>query len=295
VTTLITAYKTQLDLLLAADDDLLSAEARIRNIRAAAERFSLDHPNRQTDDVTGTAGRYYELGSSTVLAAWSQEFSRIVSIQYPAPTVASNETPVYLEPEDWQDNYQAGGKRYLYLPNHAPALTEAMRIEYTVPWAWTVSTTAITVTQAAHGFVVNDYVYHNGTTYVKGDVALATHQVTVAAPGTPNQFTAKELQADVPAAYFHALCYLAAAICCQAMAARFAKTSDSTILVDGTRTTSNSQEFANRGTEFLRLYQQAIGPAEEKKSEGAGNFVDWDTAPGWPGNRQFVFHGRGIR
>ena len=267
---LITAFQTQLDLLLAADNALLGVQARLRNVRAALERFSLDRPNRQVDDVAGNGGRYYAIAAA--LTEWNEEFSRVISIQYPAPTLASNETPIYLAPEDWQDDYWAANVRYLYLPNHAPAATEKMRVEYTVPWAWTVSTTTITVTQTAHGFAVNDYIYHNGTSYVEGDVVLATHQVTVF--GSENQFTAKELQADTPGAAFYALCYLAAGICCQALAARFAKTSDSTISADATRSTSNSTEFANRAREFMKLYQQAIGPSEEKKAEGAGNFVD---------------------
>jgi hypothetical protein len=291
MSTLITAFQTTLDLLLAADNDLLSVAARLRNIKAAIERYSQDKPNSQVDDVTGDAGRYYAI--ATALTEWSEDFSRVVGIQYPAPTVASDETPVYLDPEDWQDDYWAGNVRYLYLPNHAPAATEKMRIQYTVPWLWTVSTTTVTVTQTAHGFSVGSYIYHDGTSYVAGDVVLATHQVTVV--GSANQFTAKELQPDTPGAAFYALCYLAAGICCQALAARFAKTSDSTILADATRSTSNSAEFANRAREFMKLYQQAIGPSEEKAIEGAGGFVDWDTVPGWPTGRQFVFHERGVR
>lgn len=292
MSTLITAYQAQVDELLAADNDLLSQVARLRNVRAAIERFSLDRTNKQMDDVAGTGSRYYAV--ATALTAWSEDFSRVVSIQYPAPVVASNETPVYLEPEDWQDDYKASDVRYLYLPNHAPAATEKLRIEYTTPWRWSVSTTTLTVTQTAHGLVLDDYIYHNGTSYVKGDVALATHRVSVVTTGTPNSFTAKELQSDAPATAFHALCYLAASICCQALAARFAKTNDSTILADATRSTSNSTEFATRATEFRRMYQQALGSVEEKK-EGAGNFVDWDTAPGWPRGRQFIFHGPGVR
>jgi len=292
VSILITAFQTQLDLLLAADNALLSAQARLRNVRAALERFSLDRPNRQVDDVAGDGGRYYAIAAA--LTEWNEEFSRVISIQYPAPTLASNETPVYLEPEDWRDDYWYSNARYLYLPSHAPAATEKMRIEYAVPWQWSISTTAITVSQTAHGFVVNDTIYHNGTTYAKGDTLLATHQVT--AVGSPNEFTAKELQTDAPSALFHALCYLAAAICCQALAARFAKSSDSTMLADSTRTISNSAEFAARGKEFMKLYRQAVGlDAEEKGVAGTGNFVDWDTAPGWPAGRQFVFHGPGTR
>jgi len=126
----------QVDHVISADDDELSAAARTEQIKAAIERYSHDMPDIITEDEAGDAGKYYAVSG---LASWSEGFSQIISIQYPAPTVASDEAPVYLDPEDWDDNYWDGSTRYIYLPNHAPAATEAMRIRYTAPYTATNS------------------------------------------------------------------------------------------------------------------------------------------------------------
>jgi len=122
---------TKVDLIISADDDELSAAARSEQVRAAIEQYSHDVPDIITEDEAGDAGNYYAV---TGLAKWSEGFSQVLSIQYPAPTVASDEAPVYLEPDDWDADYWDGSVRYIYLPNHAPAATEAMRIRYTAPY-----------------------------------------------------------------------------------------------------------------------------------------------------------------
>jgi hypothetical protein len=125
------AFKVQVDYLLSADDDELPEIARIAQIDAAIERYSLDLPNEVTKDVSGDGGNYYAISG---LTSWSDGYSQILAIEYPAPTVASDEAPVYLEPDDWNDDYWDGSTRYIYLPNHAPASGESMRVRYTAPY-----------------------------------------------------------------------------------------------------------------------------------------------------------------
>lgn len=125
----------QVDLIVSADDDELSAEARTERVKAAIESYSHDMPDRITADVSGDGGKYYAI--TTALTSWSEGFSQVLSIQYPAPTVANDEAPAYLSPDDWDDDYWAGGVRYLYLPNHAPASGDTMRIRYTAPYTAT--------------------------------------------------------------------------------------------------------------------------------------------------------------
>jgi hypothetical protein len=130
-------FRAQVDGLLSADDDELSELSRERNIKAALERYSHDAPDEVTTDVTGDGGKYYAIGTS--LTSFVEGFSRIVAIEYPAPTIASDEAPTYLEPEDWDDDYWASGVRYLWLPNLAPPNTEKLRIRFTAPYDWTAS------------------------------------------------------------------------------------------------------------------------------------------------------------
>ena len=54
--------------------------------------------------------------------------------------------------------------------------------------------------------------------------------------------------------------------------------------------------FASRAKEFIKMYERHIGLGEkEAPVQAAGAFVDWDTEPGWPTGRQYIFHGKGTR
>lgn len=138
MTITLSTFQATVDNIISADDDELSLISRNDMVKAAVERYSHDFPDIASADITGDAGRYYVI-NTTNLPSWSEGFSQIVSIEYPAATVASDETPPMLEPEDWDADYWAGGVRYLYLPNHAPAATEKIRVRYTAPYAWATS------------------------------------------------------------------------------------------------------------------------------------------------------------
>ncbi len=275
---LITSLSAVVDSLIAADSDVLSQLARYRIVQAAVARYSGDKPDEDTLNVTGAASRYYAIAANLTL--WQEGLSRVTAIQYPAPTVASNETPVYLDADNWRDDYwqtvTSTQTRYLYLPNHSPAATETMRITYTCPWAWTASTTTVAVTQAAHGFAVSDYIYQDPTAWAKaGDIREASHKITVK---DTNTFTAAVLEADVPAADFFAICNLAAGICCEAIAAKFSRTTDSTIAADSVSHVSRAGEHAKRAQEFIKFYERHMGLDKEADVPAAGTFVEvgWD-------------------
>ncbi len=245
MSTAIGTFLAQADYLISADDDELAQAAREEMVRAAIERYNRDAPDTQTDDVTGDGGKYYGMAAS--LSSWEEGFSRIVKIEYPAADISADETPTYLEPEDWQEDYwkavSGTQTRYLYLPNHSPAATETMRITYTVPYEWS---------------------------------------------GTPPAV-------DTPGQDFYAICDLAASFCCHAIATRYSRTSDSTIAADAINHTSRAAEFAARARELWARYKGHMGLDAEIPVRAVGDFVDWDTAPGWPGSREFLFHGKGLR
>lgn len=132
--TALPTFLTQVDYILSADDNELAYDARTELTEAAIQRYSHDKPDVITVDVSGDGGNYYAISS---LTSWSDDFSQILRIEYPAATVASDEAPVYLEPDDYDFDYWDGSTRYIYLPNHAPAATEAMRIRYTAPYTAT--------------------------------------------------------------------------------------------------------------------------------------------------------------
>jgi hypothetical protein len=280
-------FRAQVEGLVSANDTELSEIRRDRLIKAALERYSKDNPDTDTIDITGDAGRYY--GIVAELATWVEGFSRVLSIEYPAATVASDELPRYLEAEDWDDDYWDGSTRYLFLPNHAPAATEAMRVVFTVPWLWTVSAVTEVVALPAHGFVGGENVFVGEDRWEEApDVTVATHQVSAIADA--DNFTAKVLEADPPAGDFFAICHLAAGLICQAIAARYSRTTDSSISADSVDHLTRAQEFSRRAKEFIMLYEEHVLPSgdEGRPTKASGEFVDWDTSPA--GNRNYLFH-----
>ena len=293
---LLSVFDAQVENLLTGDTDIFSLLKRYRMIVAAVERYSKDNPDTDTEDVTGDGGNYYVL--TTVLDNWTNGFSRVTSIEYPAATIASDEAPVYLDAEDWDDDRWAEvsgtATRHLYLPSHAPAATETMRITYTVPWLWAAGGSEIAVAQTGHGFSVNDYVYLDGSTYyAAGDQRIATHQVTTVTDS--DNIKTKILTTTIPTADFFAVCHLAAGYCCRAIAAKFAQSKDSTIAVDSATHASKSEDYASRAADFIAMYEKHMGLDAEQVVKPANAFVDFDTYPGWPSNRQFIFRNTGIR
>lgn len=286
----LTVFRAQVDGLLSADDDELSQLRRERLIKAALERYSHDAPDEITTDVTGDGGKYYAIGTS--LTSFVEGFSRILTIQYPAPAVASDEAPTYLEPEDWDDDYWASDVRYLWLPNLAPPATEALRIRFTAPYAWSASSVTEAVAKVAHGYVVDDYLYLEDFDWVEAtDARIATH--IVAAVADVDNYTRALLEVDPPVQDFFAVCDLAGGLCAQAIADKYSRTSDSTISADSVDHLSRADQWSRRARELIALYEQhlGLGDGEGVNVQGAGEFVDWDTAPSWPRGRRYLFHG----
>ncbi len=128
----LTALQARLDVLIQASDDELTSASRSVLLEAATEKYNRDRPRTSTADLTG-AGRYYALtGSGALLTGWVQYASRVVSVEYPAATIASGELPLYLDNDAYQ-LYEAGGVQYLLLLDVSPTSGDKIRITYTVP------------------------------------------------------------------------------------------------------------------------------------------------------------------
>lgn len=285
-------FLAQVDNLLAAVNNELSQLARYRQIKQAVARYSIDRPDLYTEDVSGDGGRYYAI---TNLTKFVEDFSRVVAIEYPAYAVSADHAPTMLAPEDWDDAYYTSGNtRYLRFPNHSPASTETIRVQYTYPFPWTASSTTSAISQAAHGLSVNDYVYLEESTWIKAaDGQIATHLVTVVTDSS--NATAALLQTSIPSGDFFAVCNLAAGLCCQAIADKYSRTSDSTIAADSVGHTTRAGEFSARAKELMKLYEQHLKLGKDSNGTQSGypaasQFVDFNTTPGWPQGRDYLWH-----
>lgn len=302
----LSTFATQLLNTIPEADTELTATVRNQMIKQAVFEYGRDKPKVTVDDVTGDGGKYYPLtGGGTVASAWSDRFSQITRIEYPAVTIASDQTPVYLDNEDYEQDHEVSGVKYLWLPHHAPAASETIRIAYTSLYTWTTGTTTTNVSQPSHGFSVNDYVYQDddsNETWTaagagEGDL-LATHIVTTVTDS--DNIIVTELAIAIPEVDFFAICYKAACIACYALAEKFSRSSDALIRADSVNHISKAGEFENRAKAYCKLYSDHIaatgGDSADGKPMGYAEFVDIDTFPRFPNtSRRYLHHDRANR
>ena len=265
---LLSEFVDILDGALNSQDSEMIDLVRERAVKAAMEKYSVDKPGHYTEDVTGNDTHYYDL--ATLLAYWGEDVGFVERIQFPATSVASNGSPVYLDPKDWNDSYWDETTRYLYLPHHQPTTAQTMRVEYRMPHIWTVSTVATAVEQADHGFSANDYVINRSGTWASvSTIRTATHQVSAVAD--TSNFTAKIIQVDIPAVDFYAVCHLSSSIACRELATRYAAMGDSYVRTALSSTQIKTSEYSRRADEYLEMYEKHIGLGDGLI--GAGTYV----------------------
>lgn len=272
-----------------------------QQIKQAVSAYSQDKPDTVSEDITGDGGKYYNLFTS--LTSYEDGFSRIKTISYIAATIADDELPNYLESADWDEDFYAGGIRFLFFPNHSPASTETIRVTFNTVYSWVAGTNTTAVSQIAHGFSVNDFVYLNSSSsWVSagtGSTAnlLATHQVT--AVTDVDNFTATALAISIPEVDFFAICNKAACLICRSIAERYSRSGDSTITADSVNHLTKSQLFSDRADEFCKLYNDHIGinmDSDGNKIEmGHAEFIELPAQTYWPGSRRLLFHDRSRR
>lgn len=102
---------------------VMSLESYDRHIAAALSRYSKHRPGSDVADITGDGTHDYDLPD-----AWVDEFSSIVSIEYPI-----GEVPESLMDEDDYKIYRTADAKQIRLLSDAPAVTESFRVTFTVP------------------------------------------------------------------------------------------------------------------------------------------------------------------
>ena len=75
---------------------------RYRQVKAAHEQYCRDWPDLGLAESAGDDGRYYAITS--LISDWVEGFSQVRSIEYPAATFSSDESPNMLKRADWRDD-----------------------------------------------------------------------------------------------------------------------------------------------------------------------------------------------
>lgn len=101
----------------------LSTAEKNTAIAQALLTYSKHHALQIFDDITGDGGYDYDLPS-----AWEDNVSAIRRIEYPA----GEQTPVYLEGNDWQLYYDVDNTKWqLRFTSCSPSSTETIRLTFT--------------------------------------------------------------------------------------------------------------------------------------------------------------------
>jgi hypothetical protein len=140
----LTAFATSVQTMIQgsdADYDLSAADLQAI-VRAALAKYSQDLPDVITEDETATGSAYFSLAG---LASWSEGFSRIVNIEYPAAVIASNTEPTYLDPGQYDETYQVGTLKYVRFIGVTPTSGQTIRFHYTAPYAFAGSPSAVDI------------------------------------------------------------------------------------------------------------------------------------------------------
>jgi hypothetical protein len=78
------------------------------------------------------------------------------------------------------------------------------------------------------------------------------------------------VDSTIPDADFEAVCDYAGALCCEALAARYAQTNDSTIQADAVNYRTKSQEYLGIAKALRKRYDEQVGIQEGGTGPGGG-------------------------
>lgn len=112
----------------------------------ARQQFSKDKPQDLIADVTGNGTSVYPLTSHvgppiiTGLTSWTAGVSTIRSLEYPVSTTGE---PEYVDRNEFMIYRPASGKEQLRLLGSSPTASETLRVRYTAPHSFSVTTSTI--------------------------------------------------------------------------------------------------------------------------------------------------------
>ena len=230
--TALTAFDTTVDRLIQDTQTVLDTDDIGEQIKIALSRYSYDKPHVDVVEFAGDGGKYYAI--STSLTNWRDGFSNIQAVEYPAATIASDEAPRMLEPEDFAI-FETATAKYLYFPSHTPTSSYTVRVWYTDPYLFA---------------------------------------------GSPEA-------CDIRDEDYYAICWLAAASCCDLLAANFATHVD---VADGQLSVKRDKlvdKYLKLSAKYLKSYLAAVNLPKDDSVAAAGAIGEWDLRPF---GQEYIYH-----
>lgn len=121
-------------------------------VNLGVDQSSVTNSVTTYDGATWTAYGTDSAGILEVVAGvpgWRQGTGSLVSVEYPAAAIASDETPGMLEAEEFH-LFEAADGTWLYLSSAAPSATETVRLTYARPYTWLEASDALIDTPEMH-------------------------------------------------------------------------------------------------------------------------------------------------
>jgi len=101
-----------------------------RFITTGLRRYSRDKPDVKVSDITGTSSHYIIVNASN-FPNYVDGFSKINYIEICGVVIANNETPHYVDRDNW-DYYRDSTILYVWLKHSKPGVTDTIRVQYTI-------------------------------------------------------------------------------------------------------------------------------------------------------------------
>ena len=114
-----------------ASTPVMSDESYASFVRRALRRYSIDRPKEKVSSVTGAGTRYITV-NATNFPGFIDGWSVVKRIEAFKPTVADDEYPNYIEPDEW-DFYRDDSTYYVHFVNQCPSTSDASLFTYTIP------------------------------------------------------------------------------------------------------------------------------------------------------------------
>ena len=113
-------------------------------VKDALTTYNKDRPKVKVVDVDGTGSYYYEI-TDTTFPDFDTDFSEVLQLEYPTPTISSDETPTYLNIDEEWELYKTPTKNYIRFTVRAPATGYSFRVWYTIPRAFSGDPEAVEI------------------------------------------------------------------------------------------------------------------------------------------------------
>jgi hypothetical protein len=132
---LIDNFQAEVDARLKEQANILDDADKQRLIKSALTTYSRHRPDTAANDITGDTGFDYSV-DDTNFPAYVEGFSSITAVEYPYDS--TDAVPNTLESEDWIV-YDGPSGQMLRLLNSSPAVTETIRVHFSIPYAFSAN------------------------------------------------------------------------------------------------------------------------------------------------------------